>query len=236
MTITSMHRILLIHCWIEVDRIWSEDKIATVCERCKSCDEERRVLDLGSNHGTSGKGFFTTATPDSWQSSPEQSKRISNKMDKFLRAMDSMKEQIVRESDHDSIEDLITEIKERCQGGIDGYELPYSQLWRWIYKPKRYRVINLLPFFQGPVCNRCDSIFSPLVEPTVDHINGDRSNAHPCNLQLLCKGCNGKKGDGPTDKRDVSPFTYEGEVCEHKLSCVEFHDLQSAKEGATVKD
>ena len=147
-----------------------------------------------------------------------------------------MFERLVDDTAYESTDEIFDDIYNRSQRVVDGGNLPYWQLQRWLYKPKRYRIINLAPFFQGLVCNKCDRIFSPLVEPTVDHINGDRSNAHPSNLQLLCKDCNGKKGDGPPDERDGSPFTYEGEVCEHKLTCVEFHDLQSAKEGGTVKD
>ena len=229
MNFTPMHKVELAHSWKEIDRIRSETGSWTTVEQCQDCGERHEVLHLGRDSGPSFKDSPQTEVLDSWR-------RISESWQRVARSMNEMFERLVDDTAYESTDEIFDDIYNRSQRVVDGGNLPYWQLQRWLCKPKRYRVINLLPFFQGPVCNRCDRLFSLLVEPTVDHINGDRSNGHPSNLQLLCKDCNGKKGDGPPDERDVSPYTYEGEVCEHKLTCVEFHDLQSAKEGAPVED
>ena len=138
-----------------------------------------------------------------------------------------MFEQLVQDTAYDTIEDVIKEIEKRCQEVVDGSNLPYWQLQLWLPRPRHYKVQSLLEFLQGPVCNRCDRIFSQTVQLTLDHINRDRNNAHPSNLQLLCKNCNGNKGRNPTNERDKSPFTNEGASCEHRLTCVELRALLS---------
>ena len=238
MNITPMHKIEIIHSWKEVNRIWTEGGSATIVEQCQDCDTERRVLRLSRESGPS----LEESAPAELSASLEH---ISVQREKIARAMremlQEMLEQLIHDGDYDSINDFIRkikrEIKNRSQGVVDGStvrnELPISQLEQWIHRPKMYKLQSLLEFFQGPVCNRCERVFSHTVRPTLDHINGDRNNYHPSNLQLLCEPCNNvDKGKNPPDGRDISPFTYNGPSCEHRLTCVELRAFQMDGENA----
>ena len=220
MSVTPTHKIIIVHGWKEIDRNCSETGSATVVEKCQHCGTERRglILDLTLRPGSED----TTLTESSF-SQPN----FFSMWEEAASSIKEMFEQLVQDTSYDTVEDVIDEIEKLGQRAIDGSKLPYWQLQRWIARPRSYKVQSLLEVLQGPVCNRCDEIFSNTVEPTVDHINGDRSNAHPSNLQLLCKICNGEKGKNPQNECDKSPFTYEGDSCEHKLTCIELEALQS---------
>ena len=220
MVITPMHKIKIVHSWKEIDRNWSETGSATAVEKCEHCGAERRGLLLGMTSGPSPEDSILT---ESSSSRPN----FFDRWDEVTRSIKEMFEQLVQDTPYNTIDDVIEEIEKLCQREVDGSKLPYWQLQRWLPRPRRYKVQSLLEVLQGPACNRCDRIFSGTVEPTVDHINGDRNNAHPSNLQLLCKACNGEKDKNPPDERDKSPFTNKGDSCEHKLTCVELHALQS---------
>ena len=220
MSITPMHEIKIIHSWEEIERTWSETGSATIVEKCQHCGTERRGLLLDQKSGPSldDSGPMGTSTP--WGD-------LFEKMGTVARSFKEMFDQLAHDAGYDTIDNVIDEIEKRCQGVVDASNMPYWQLQRWLSRPRGYKVQSLLEFLQGPACNRCDRTFSRTVQPTLDHINGDRSNAHPSNLQLLCKECNGNKGNNPPNEYDKSPFTNEGTPCEHKLTCVELHALQS---------
>ena len=214
--LSPMHKIEIDHTWIEVDRTWTETGSATTVERCDRCGVERQVLVLGQK---SGSGLEDSSIAEAAASLRHSVKRWQE----IARSIREMFEELAHDKGLDSIDDVIKEIERRSQGAIDGANLPYRQLQLWLSQARSYKVRRLLEFFQGPVCNRCDRIFGPTVQPTVDHIDGNTTNAHPSNLQLLCGDCNVAKGSNPPDDRDISPFTFDGTSCEHRLTCVELH-------------
>ena len=220
MSITPMHKVEIIHSWKEIDRTWSETGSATIVEQCRHCGVERQLLCLGRKSGPSLEESVLTESSASWRNT-------FSRLEKIPEMMKEMFEQLVDDTTYDSMDDVMKEIERLCQGVVEGTDLPYWQLQLWLSRTKRYKVRNLLESVQGPVCNRCDRIFGHTVQRTVDHINGDRSNAHPSNLQLLCKDCNGDKDKNPPNERDISPFTYEDVSCEHRLTCIELHAFLS---------
>ena len=221
-----MHKIELVHSWKEIDTTCPENGSWTTVKQCEHCGTKQEVLHLDHASGPTFGDISDNEVLDYLRST-------SDRWDKVVQSINEMFRELVQDSGHDSADGLITEIENRCQGAVEGDQLPYRHLQTWIDGPKRYKVKNLLVYFQGLACNRCDNLFTQTVEPTLDHINGDRSNAHPSNLQLLCKDCNGEKGDNPPDQRDRSPFTYKGEVCVHKLTCVELYAIEIRSERAT---
>ena len=223
--ITPVHKVEIVHSWKEIGRTWSATGSATVVERCQHCYTRRQVLALWQESDPISDERALTESLLS-------SRHAIQRWEEMAKSINDMLEQLVYDTPFNSIDDVLTEIEKRCQGAVDGSILPYRQLQRWLSQPRRHKVRNLLKFVQGPVCNRCDRIFSHSVQLTLDHINGDRNNAHPSNLQLLCKDCNGDKDKTPPDERDVSPFTYEGVPCVHRLTCVEFHAIQRDCENA----
>ena len=220
MSLAPMHKLEIVHGWEEVSRIWSGTWMTKTVERCQYCDVERKLLHLRGNTGTSLKESLETATPATLQ-------RISDQWQRIARSINGRFDKLVVESNYNTIDDIIIDFNKRGYGLLEGSELPYGQWHLWINRPERFRIKYLLGLVQGPACNRCDAIFSRRVELTIDHIIPDKSRSQPCNLQLLCRDCNEEKGNNPPDERDISPFTYEGPSCEHRLTCVEFHAIQA---------
>ena len=225
MSITAMHKIEPLHSLREIDRTHSETGTLTITEQCCHCGAQKLGIELGHISNTS-------LGSSAWVESSAFSRDTLERWQAAARSMMEEFEQLVFDTPYDNIDAVFNEIKALCQGVVHGSQLPYRQLKIWISSPKRFKVRNLLELAQGPACNRCDRLFSHQVPPTLDHINGDRSNAYPSNLQILCKDCNGDKGSNPPDDRDQSPFTYQGASCGHRLSCVELHSLQMDYENA----
>ena len=221
-----MHKIEIVHTWKEIDTTWSETGTRTTVNQCVHCGTKQEVRHLGRDSGPSFRDSLDNEVLDLLRST-------FDRWDEGVRSMKEMFEQLVHDSDHDSLENLITEIQNICQGQVDGSNLPYSELQRWVDGRKRFfQVKNLIAYAQGPVCNRCDVVFYSLDQLTVDHIIPDRSDARPSNLQLLCECCHNKKGKNPPDERDRSPFTYEGQVCEHKITCRKLDAMRRSRESA----
>ena len=153
----------------------------------------------------------------------EQSKRITE-------ALDDLFSELLNGTTYHTIDDLVTHIKRRFQGKVDGNELPFHQLQSWINTSKQFQAKILLAHKQGLVCNRCDGLMYSIDQLTVDHITPDRSRSQLTNLQLLCKRCNQDKADNHPDQRDISPFNYEGEPCVHRITCVELEHLRRSYE------
>ena len=219
---TPMHKVEIVHNWKEINRNCSQGGSVITLQECQHCGVQTEALRLGVDSGQN--------TIDAVQAVNSASLRSTfDRLQKASKALKEMFEQLVNDSDFETLDDLTTSIGKCSQRVVDGCHLPYSELRTWVGGQKKHRAKNLLPYVQGPVCNRCDRVFSRLVLPTVDHINGDRSNAHPSNLQLLCEDCNVEKANNPLGDRDISPFTYRGPSCLHVLSCVELDALQEAK-------
>ena len=215
-----MHSVKIIHYWKEIDRFSSGADSTTTVNECVHCGTKQEVLHLGRDSGPSFRDSLDNEVLDLLRST-------FDRWDEVVQSMKEMFEQLVDETEYGSIDEVFEEIDRLSQRAVDGSNLPHRELQLWLSKPRYYRVINLLPHFQGRVCNRCDRIFSSTVEPTVDHIDGNRTNAHPWNLQLLCRECNEKKDDNPPDERDKSPFFFDGATCHHELTCVELYATQS---------
>ena len=128
---------------------------------------------------------------------------------------------LLADGNYSTFHEMVEHFGNRCQGIVDAGETPYYQLQAWVDRPKRTQAKLLLMFKQGLVCNRCDRIMPSENRLTVDHIIPDRSRSQFTNLQLLCKKCHDEKGGNEPDKRDISPFSHEGEPCVHRITCTE---------------
>lgn len=137
--------------------------------------------------------------------------------------------------DYTEVTDLLNDIEKRYENQIRANDVPYRHLVSWVnaqdrktesLRMKLQRKV-LLAHKQGPVCNRCDSIFF-FDQMTEDHIisknNGGESLLE--NLQLFCGHCNKSKGNNSPSEKDVSPFVYQGPPCIHTMTCVELDELQ----------
>ena len=88
---------------------------------------------------------------------------------------------------------------------------------------KRHSRKVLLEIKQGLVCDICDQVADSIDDLEEEHILpralGGQSKLK--NLRLACRTCNQNKGDQPPTDSDLSPFAYQGEPCEHRVSCAE---------------
>ena len=220
MNSTPMHRVIVGHDWLEVNRVDFDvsAEVATMC--CADCCAERQVLHENSRENTH-------QNQDSLEEAKEALKGITESLNQFTETMNLYVHEMLDGTKYATSEALMDEIAKRSNGDIDGKEIPFRWLKPWmatgIHKaqPK-----VLLLYKQGPVCNRCDLIFT-FDELKVDHIEADKSRGQLTDLQLLCKKCNGEKGNGPPSKSDVSPFKFKGKTCIHRVTCTEVETMQS---------
>lgn len=55
--------------------------------------------------------------------------------------------------------------------------------------------------YKCAICKRSTGVWD------YDHIDGNRSNNNPCNLQLLCPNCHAKKSRGLLKQKEIFTFT-----------------------------
>ena len=217
MTLVPMHDIQIVHRrWQEIDQSEPDgDNLITVHE-CQDCGARRRTLHLDSDGGPrladlSGEEWLTE-----WKKLRESFKPIQEMLGR-------MTAELLDGTKFPDIESLLETVDHRYQGQLSPEDLTSRQLDRWINTGTReIKQKGILAYKQGLVCNRCDSLFK-LDRPTLDHINGDRNDARLTNLQLLCSPCHddkNAKGNEP-DERDISPFSYHGSPCIHRVRCDE---------------
>ena len=216
MTLVHMHNIQIVHRrWQEIDPSEPDwDSLITVNE-CQDCGARRHTLRLPEGSGPRSKDL-----PQE-ELLPERKKHVAS--GKWFEEMfGGMKAMLLEGTKYPSIESLVEDLERRYQGQLKPKELPLGQLDIWLStrtKPIQMKVI--LACKQGLACNRCDSLFER-DQLTLDHINGNRSDARLINLQLLCNPCHedkNAKGNKP-DERDISPFSYYGSSCVHRVSCL----------------
>ena len=226
MNMEPVHKIEIDHRWQEVDKVELDGGNFQTTEQCLDCCAERDIFHLTPRGSTN-------------ENDMPIGKMIANMrepVEQFTKTFEMLREmfrQLVNDSLYSSFDDLVNDIERRYGGEIDGRELPFFQLERWSNSnTKKFQRKEILAFRQGLVCNRCDSVVYSLSELTIDHIipkeKGGKENL--ANLQLLCQPCNGEKGNFDPTERDVSPFSFHGEPCIHRITCVEVDKLRRSHE------
>ena len=214
MPLVRMHDIQIVHrCWREVDREPDGDSFITVGE-CQDCGARRRTLHLASDDGPRLGDLSQEELVPEW-------KKLSDSFKQIAEMFDGMTAELLDDTKYSDIESLLEVVHRRYQGQLSPEELSFRELDRWLntrIKPIQQKVI--LACKQGLVCNRCDSLFNQ-DQLTVDHINANRNDGRLTNLQLLCSPCHNDKnakGNAPNE-RDISPFSYHGSPCVHRVRC-----------------
>ncbi|MCY3897430.1 MAG: HNH endonuclease signature motif containing protein [Caldilineaceae bacterium] len=214
-----VHEIRLRHKFQEKSRSVQPDGSLIIVNKCLDCNEEQEILDLDE---------MIRNTTDEPETSGEEFVDHYKEIEDGFRRMSEWREQYIRlmlaGSKFNTIEDFIDTSNKRFENQFEFGDAPLYQLRKLAgIQTKNIQRKKMLLFLQGMVCNRCDSPMPTEKELEVDHIDGNRSNGSPKNLQLLCRPCHKKKHLNGNDvtSRDVSPFNYDGEPCVHPLSCVE---------------
>ena len=208
-----IHDVQIIHDWVDTHRTLTRDGSATSFGECQHCGATRRV-------------FHLKPRPDPTLNDlprPEAVAVLRDLMDTISKGSEAIQESfndLFRETGYGNMDDLEVDFAKRSQGIVRAGEFSLHLLEDWATAPKHIEPRILLAYKQGPVCNRCDRLY-PMDQLEVDHINPDRTRAQLTNLQLLCGGCHGRKGNNAPGDRDVSPFSYEGESCVHRVTCTE---------------
>lgn len=219
-----MHSVDVEHNWREADRVDFGTSSEVAIMRCADCGAERQVLHMKASEKT-------RQDHGSLRESPAVRDRLAEQLNQLAELGRSLNRELLDGTRYATSEELIDEIANRYNGDIDGEHTPFGWLKSWAATNHRKAQLKiLLGYKQGLVCNRCDRLMFSLDELTVDHIEGDRNRGQLTDLQLLCKNCNGEKGDDPPDERDVSPFKFEGEPCVHRITCVEVETMRDLYE------
>ena len=209
-----MHNVIVDHEWLEVNRVDFGLSAEDVTMRCAYCGAERHILHTNASDET-------YQNQETEEEAREALKGISESLKQFSKTMNLYIREMLDGSKYVTSQALMDDIAKRYNGNIEGKDLPFRWLGPWTATNYRKAQRKFLLFYkQGPVCNRCDLIFS-IDELTEDHIEGDRSRGRLTDLQLLCKNCGGKKGNDPPTELDISPFKFEGESCIHRVACTE---------------
>ena len=209
-----MHNVIVDHDWLEVSRVDFGKSAEDATMRCADCGVEKHILHTNDSDETH-------QNQESEEETKEALKGISESVDRINELVESFVNNLLDNSEYATKEALIDAIAKRYNGAIDGTDIPFGWLEAWTALHSRGPRRKVLLFFkQGPVCNRCDLLFS-FGELTEDHIEGDRSRGQLTDLQLLCKPCNSEKGKGLPSELDVSPFNFDGKSCVHRVTCVE---------------
>ena len=220
MNTTPMHNVIVDHDWLEVNRVDFGMSAEDATMRCADCSAERHILHTNASEGTH-------QNQESEEETKEALKGITESLNQINESVKLLVRDLLNNSQYTTSEALMDDIAKRYNGAIEGKDVPFGWLEPWVsinHRKSQQKVFLLLK--QGPVCNRCDLVFSP-VELTVDHIEGDRNRGQLTDLQLLCKPCNGEKGNGPPSERDVSPFKFKGEQCVHRVTCTELRTVHT---------
>lgn len=221
-----VHELDIIHRWQEIDRIDSGNGNFQIVRKCLDCGVATQAFVLGRTIVLGASQQRSSDIPDDKQIAMfnEIQRELAETVVIVRKFAETKKQLLIDGTKFSDFDDLVNEIDKRYRGELDARKLPYSQLEYWTdQRTRKFQVKAMLQYKQGPVCNRCKSIF--LSELTLDHIDGNRSCGSLAKLQLLCRECHDDKHrSGPT-KHDVSPFRFFGETTIIRIACTEFADL-----------
>ena len=217
----SVHQINIEHSWsdklLEVEALYG---IAISVRTCKDCGAQTRILH-SDNSLSSPTLKNLRERPHDYQ---EEVQIWSDRLSEYNKA-------VFANSDFSNLDDFAKHLDNSyensvCHDDINSRLAIYFLGYKHATRKARRKL--LLLWKQGPVCNRCDKIFS-INGLTEDHIIpralGGQSKL--TNLQLLCEICNSRKANENPNWDDVSPFKYDGESCSHTITCYELNQLET---------
>ena len=221
MSLSPIHKISVEHNWVKLvsARNDASNGFGTSVRICMDCHSEQKILSLKDLTEQSNGVTLAEAASDA------------------LVSMRKYEQNLLANSRFSSIDDLTDHISTFHEKSVDGGDINFRTIKFYLQlehkrtpKKARRKLLRklLLLWKQGHVCNRCDNIF-PENRLSEDHITprakGGQSKL--VNLQLLCESCNFHKADTAPGCKDVSPFRYEGETCNHLMTCREVIHLEA---------
>ena len=229
MSDNATHRIDVEHNWSDSESTTSRTSRGpftyTYTQTCKDCYVHREVLDLDRSVQSPGESDTT-----------ECLKELQRAFGRIMETISEYEQMVFANSNYSNSVNFVEHLESFYEKSVKGDDINFRTIKYYLElehegTPKKARNKSLrkllLLWKQGPVCNRCDNIFTTS-ELTEDHIvpraSGGQSKLP--NLQLLCKTCNSNKADKYPSPDDVSPFEYEGESCNHLITCRELIRLE----------
>ena len=214
-----MHEIRVEHDWQETGRSKAELGTFSIFESCQSCGQKREALGLS----TAGQSQMSEEENIPWL------KRIASNATERLRVMEEQHHNLVQGTRYEDLPSMLEGIDMQYDHTFSSGRIPFYVLNWWTrFTGRKSKRRMLLLFRQGWVCNRCDRIFPLANDLTEDHIlprsKGGQSKLK--NLQLLCRECNEKKGSDTPGAKDISPFSWQGPSCIHRITCIELAKLR----------
>ena len=213
------HEIRIEHDWHEIGRSKAESGTFTIMQKCQRCGDRSKALGL--------------STRDLSELSDKESRLWLKKTSSFaedrLRSMEVQDRKLVEGTGYGDLLSMLKGIDMQYDHTFSSGTIPIYIIKEWTrFTGKKSKRKILLLFRQGWVCNRCDHIFPSGNDLTVDHIlpRSEGGQTKLNNLQLLCRDCNEKKGDESPSLQDVSPFSWQGPSCIHRMTCIEIAELR----------
>ena len=215
-----VHDVIVEHRWSESRLIRHGLDTFETLEVCLDCGTARRCLHLTARHGR-------VNLAEELRQDPSKITRMAELVEQILEAFHEMGRHIFHGTNYTNLADFADQI-ERSYGPTinrDDVTFGLSQQLAGIRsrsKTARKHIRKvLLANRQGLVCNRCERLLDHDTGCDEDHIlpKARGGQTQLPNLQLLCRVCNNDKADSLPTEVDCSPFSHDGPVCEHRISC-----------------
>ena len=224
---TPKHIIIVEHVW-GVPRLYPEEgggaRSVRICDRCglheetlqrDEPDDKRSIKEFAESTVEDDKEYFAAAM-----------KEMAENFRRIVDDLRSREEELCEGTGFQNLLDFAEQLEKRYQGAVRANEVTLRIANHIIdtnngKTGRKYSRKVLLAFRQGLVCDICDQVADSLDDLTEDHIVPRKSGGQSTlmNLRLVCQPCNDNKADKSPIVSDISPFAYEGEPCEHRVSC-----------------
>ena len=221
---TPKHVVTVEHIWgipYQYPQKGSSTHSVRICDRCGS---SQRVLRLSTIYdGQSIEELAESTDAEDREDLVEFTKTMGEIVRQMADSIQSMERALFEGTGYRNLRDFTERLKKQHNStavDLDDLNFKTAEDIGGTNRRKHSRKI-LLAFKQGLVCDICDKVKSP-DDLTEDHILPRKLGGESTlmNLRLTCAPCNKEKGDKLPTALDVSPFAYQGEPCEHKISCV----------------
>ena len=225
---TPKHVVTVEHIW-GIPRRYPQKGPSTHSVRiCDRCGSSQRILRLHTLHdGRSIEELAESTDAEDMEDLVEFTKTMGEIVRQMADSIKSMERELFEGTGYRNLSDFAKQLQKRHQGAVkvDDLNFRIAQYIKDTNNGKtgsKHRRMVLLAFKQGLVCDICDKVVGSLDDLNEDHIIplalGGESTL--MNLRLTHWSCNDNKWDKPPTASDISPFAYQGEPCEHKVSCV----------------
>ena len=238
MSESPRHEIKVTHNWRSPEPYKSGRSKSEKVQTCQVCGAEKHILALDSATDGSSWADLKSEIPANREKAWAEFRELNKAFTKFSKQLEDMESALFDGTEYQGLFDFAARMKSTYENAVSDGDITFGLAYEFlqaIHSSRKKRRKLLLAMKQGPVCNRCDSIY-PLRLLTEDHIvpKERRGQAKLLNLQLLCLRCNQAKDNSEPSDQDQSPYAYKGQSCVHQITCQELEARYRTRESSVL--